>query len=87
MFGVGFLREYLAMRNMQGAAAVNARFLDPASLNATPEEAIARERRHDRRYLVRRLKVARIAGAWVITLPAATAMGALFYWIASRIMG
>jgi PiT family inorganic phosphate transporter len=87
VFGVGFLREYLAMRNMQGAAAVNARFLDPASLNATPDEAIARERRHDRRYLVRRLKVARIAAAWVITLPAATAMGALFYWLASRIMG
>ncbi|MFK4809573.1 inorganic phosphate transporter [Devosia sp. ZW T5_3] len=87
VFGVGFLREYLAMRNMQGAAAINTRFLDPASLNATPEEAIARERRHDRRYLVRRLKVARIAAAWVITLPAATAMGALLYWLASRIIG
>ncbi|GLQ08916.1 phosphate transporter [Devosia yakushimensis] len=86
VFGVGFLREYLAMRNMQGAAPLHARFIDAASLNATPEEAIARERRHDRRYLVRRLKVARIAAAWVVTLPASTAMGAAFYWLASTII-
>ncbi|HWU17730.1 MAG TPA: inorganic phosphate transporter [Devosia sp.] len=87
VFGVGFLREYLAMRNMQGAAPLHARFVDAASLNATPEEAIARERRHGRRYLVRRLKVARIAAAWVVTLPAATAMGAALYWLVSTIIG
>jgi PiT family inorganic phosphate transporter len=87
VFGVGFLREYLAMRNMQGAAPLYARLVDAASLNATPEEAIARERRHGRRYLVRRLKVARIAAAWVITLPAATLLGALFYWLISRVIG
>lgn len=87
VFGVGFLREYLAMRNMQGAAPVQGRYVDPSSLNATPEDALARERRRDRRYLVRRLKVARIAGAWLITLPAATVLGALCYWLVGLIIG
>lgn len=80
VFGVGFLREYLAIRNMNGAAVpVRAHFVEASMLNDTPQDALARERRNERRYLVRRLKVARIAAAWVITLPASAALAAAAY--------
>lgn len=80
VFGVGFLREYLAIRNMKGAAVpVETEFVDIAMLNDTPQQAIARERRYERRYLVRRFKVARIAAAWLVTLPASAALAAVAY--------
>jgi PiT family inorganic phosphate transporter len=80
VFGVGFLREYLAIRNMKGAAVpIETEFVDAAMLNDTPELAIARERRYERRYLVRRLKVARIGAAWLVTLPAAAGLAAAAY--------
>ncbi|WP_240229822.1 inorganic phosphate transporter [Devosia lacusdianchii] len=80
VFGVGFLREFLAIRNMNGAAVpVRAQFVEASMLNATPEDALARERRNERRYLVRRLKVARIAAAWVVTLPASAGLAAVIY--------
>jgi PiT family inorganic phosphate transporter len=80
VFGVGFLREYLAIRNMRNAVVpIEAHFLDPGLLNDTPQQAIARERRYKRRFLVRRFKVARIGAAWLITLPAAAGLGALAY--------
>ncbi|UJW86708.1 inorganic phosphate transporter [Devosia sp. SL43] len=87
VFGVGFLREYLAIRDMKGAAVpVATEFVDASTLNDTPEQAIARERRYNRRYLVRRLKVARIFAAWLVTLPAAGGMGALGYWLLDRVI-
>ena len=80
VFGVGFLREYLAIRNMKGAAVpIETQFVDAAMLNDTPELAIARERRYERRYLVRRLKVARIGAAWLVTLPASAGLAAIAY--------
>ena len=80
VFGVGFLREYLAIRNMKGAAVpIETQFVDVAMLNDTPELAIARERRYERRYLVRRFKVARIGAAWLVTLPAAAGLAAIAY--------
>jgi PiT family inorganic phosphate transporter len=82
VFGVGFLREYLAIRNMKGAAVpVETQFVDATLLNDTPEQAIARERRYERRYLVRRLKVARIFAAWLVTLPASAGLAALAFWL------
>lgn len=80
VFGVGFLREYLAIRNMTGAAVpVETQNVDVLTLNDTPEQAIARERRGERRYLVRRLKIARIGFAWLVTLPASALVAALVY--------
>lgn len=80
VFGVGFLREYLAIRNMHGAAVpVDTHLLDASMLNDRPEQALMRERRSERRFLVRRLKVARIGAAWLITLPAAALLAALIY--------
>lgn len=85
VFGVGFLREYLAIRNMKGAAVpVATEFIDASLLNDTPEQAIARERRYERRYLVRRLKVARIFAAWLVTLPASAGLAAMGYWLLDR---
>lgn len=80
VFGVGFVREFLAIRNMNGAAVpVRASLVDAAMLNDRPEQALARERRNERRYLVRRLKVAQIGAAWLVTLPASALLAALFY--------
>jgi len=77
---VGFLREYLAIRNMHGAAVpVDTHLLDASMLNDRPEQALMRERRSERRFLVRRLKVARIGAAWLVTLPASALLSALAY--------
>lgn len=86
VFGVGFLREYLAMRNMRSVP-TETYFVDETLLNDTPEQAIARERRYNRRYLVRRLKVARIGAAWVITLPVAAILGSAIYLGLSAAIG
>lgn len=79
VFGVGFVREFLAIRNMSGAVPVETRFIEASMLNDRPEEALARERRNERRYLVRRLKVAQIGAAWLVTLPASALLAALGY--------
>ncbi|WEK05484.1 MAG: inorganic phosphate transporter [Candidatus Devosia phytovorans] len=82
VFGVGFLREYLAIRNMHGAAVpVDTHFLDASRLNDRPEIALRRERRYERRFLVRRLKLARIGAAWLVTLPASAVLAVLAYWL------
>jgi PiT family inorganic phosphate transporter len=82
VFGVGFLREFLAIRNMNGAAVpVRASMVDATMLNDRPEQALARERRNERRYLVRRLKVVQIGAAWLVTLPASAVVAALVYSI------
>lgn len=83
VFGVGFLREYLAIRNMNGAVPVATTHVDASMLNDRPEQALARERRYERRFLVRRLKVARIGAAWLVTLPASALLSALAYWLLS----
>jgi PiT family inorganic phosphate transporter len=88
VFGVGFLREYLAIRNMHGAAVpVAAEEIDPTSLNDTPQQAVARERRSNRRYLVRRFNVVRIAAAWLITMPASALVAAIIFAAASFAFG
>lgn len=80
VFGVGFLREYISRRDMEGSAVpINARFIDPSQLNATPEEALANARRAETRMLVRRQHVYSIAAAWVITVPAAALVSAILY--------
>lgn len=88
VFGVGFLREYLALRNMNEAAVpIRWGFADAPLLNDTAEQAVARERRSERRYLVRRLKVWRIGAAWLVTLPASAALAAVLFIILSWAAG
>ena len=88
IFGVGFLREYVARSELRGnAVPVRARFIDPSMLNATPQEALAKDRQQDRRRLVRRQHVLGIAAAWVITVPAAATLAALVFVVLQRLVG
>tara|TARA_R110002020_G_scaffold63368_3_gene169224 strand:- start:4883 stop:6379 length:1497 start_codon:yes stop_codon:yes gene_type:complete len=88
VFGVGFLREYLAQREMKGSAIpVLAHFIDPAMLNATPQEALNKERQQARRRLVRRQHVLGIVAAWVVTVPASAMLAALVFLGLSLIPG
>lgn len=82
IFGVGFLREYYSHRDMTDKAVpVHAKFVDPAMLNVSPEEALAKERKRERRRLVRRQHVLSIAAAWVVTVPASAALAAALYFV------
>ncbi len=81
IFGVGFLREYHSRRELEFTAVpIHAKHIDPAALNATPEAALAKERKGARRMLVRRQHVTGIAAAWVVTVPAAALLAALLFW-------
>lgn len=88
IFGVGFLREYYSRRNLQfSAVPVHSRHVDPPMLNATPEAALAKERKSDRRKLVRRHHVTAIVAAWVITVPASAVLAALLFWLLDLLIG
>jgi len=77
VFGVGFLREIVAQRDlMNHAVPLYARYVDPSTLNATPEEALAKDRQQGRRRLVRREPVLNIVAAWIITVPASALLAA-----------
>jgi PiT family inorganic phosphate transporter len=87
VFGVGFLREYISRRDMEGSAVpVNARMVDASQLNATPEEALANARKSESRLLVRRHHVFSIAAAWVITVPASAVLAGMLYFALNLII-
>jgi inorganic phosphate transporter, PiT family len=87
VFGVGFLREYISRRNMEGSAVpINARFVDASQLNSSPEEALANARKVERRLLVRRQHVYSIAAAWVVTVPASAVLSGVLYVLLSLIV-
>ena len=88
VFGVGFLREYISRRDMEGTAVpVNARFVDATQLNATPEDALANARKTEGRLLVRRHHVYSIAAAWVVTVPASALLSGLLFLGLDLIVG
>ncbi len=88
IFGVGFLREYHSRRNLDFTAVpVHAKHVDPAALNATPEEALSKERKSERRKLVRRQHVTSIAAAWVVTVPASAVLAGLLFWVLDLLIG
>jgi PiT family inorganic phosphate transporter len=77
VFGVGYLREFLTNKGVPNVAVQpNARFLEPSSLNETPEQALENYQKRERRKLVRRQHVLGIGAAWVVTVPAAALLGA-----------
>lgn len=87
VFGVGFLREYISRRDMEGTAVpVNARFVDASQLNATPEQALANARKSESRLLVRRHHVYSIAAAWVVTVPASAVLAGVLYFLLNLIV-
>ncbi|WIY51699.1 anion permease [Devosia sp. YIM 151766] len=87
IFGVGFLREYWQRQVLEFSAVPrHARHVDPETLNATPEEALARSRKQEGRRLVRRRHILSIAAAWIVTVPAAGALSALVYVVLNLVM-
>src|SRR6218665_1456696 len=88
IFGVGFLREYYSRRDLDfSAVPIHAKHVDPAALNATPEEALSKERKSERRKLVRRQHVTSIVAAWIITVPASALLAAALFWVLDRLIG
>jgi PiT family inorganic phosphate transporter len=82
IFGVGFLREYYSRKDLDFTAVpIHAKHVDPATLNATPEDALSKERKTERRKLVRRQHVTSIAAAWIVTVPASAVLAAILFWL------
>ncbi len=86
IFGVGFLREALVNRGIHrrgSKKALKAReAMAEVKLNPTAEKAIKRQKKTERRRLVRRRHLWGIAAAWVITVPAAGLLAAgLFFML------
>jgi len=83
IFGVGFLREQLANLglNANGDKPAKVKANVPSSLNKTPEEAIRKQQKREKRRLVRRRHVLGIAAAWCITVPATGIIAACFYFL------
>lgn len=81
VFGVGFLREQLANLGLKADGPKPAKPVatEPSSLTKTPEDAIKKQIKREKRRLVRRRHVLGIAAAWVITVPAAGGLAAAFY--------
>lgn len=76
LFGVGFLREYLA--NRDAAAALPMKPPAPSTDPVTGETVATRKfLKAKRRYLVRRSHVITIVTAWIVTVPATALMAAL----------
>lgn len=74
LFGVGFLREYLANRDFPTVPVTTVLGLTPpATLNSADMSAAEKLRR---RYLVRRAHLLTIVAAWVITVPASALLAA-----------
>ena len=88
IFGVGFLREYYSRRDLDfNAVPIHAKHVDPEALNATPEDALSKERKSERRKLVRRQHVTGIVAAWIITVPASAVLAGLLFWILAWVIG
>jgi PiT family inorganic phosphate transporter len=80
VFGIGFLREAITNRGIPNPAVrPRARFLRISALNTTPEEAVLRMRKRERRKLVRRQYGLSIGAAWVITVPATATLAIVLY--------
>ena len=83
IFGVGFLREALVNRGIHrkgSKKAARAQMAIPeAAVDPTTEKGLKRERKTERRRLVRRRHIWSIGAAWVITVPAAGLLAALLF--------
>jgi PiT family inorganic phosphate transporter len=88
VFGVGYLREFISNTGVPNPAVQpRSLFLEPSRLNATPEEALLNYQKREKRRLVRRQHVFGIATAWVVTVPAASLLGALIYGLTRSFVG
>ena len=94
VFGVGFLREYMAMRQLRaeqrpspiaamgtaaGAGAATLESITPEITALSPEDVEKAHRKFRKRKLVRRQHAWTIAAAWIITVPMAATLSAVLY--------
>jgi PiT family inorganic phosphate transporter len=89
IFGVGLLREMLTNRGLRRRAAAGAPVpLRAREANLTPEDAVRRLAKREKRRLVRRNHAWGIVAAWVVTVPASGFLaGALYlglHWFTNR---
>lgn len=88
VFGIGLLREAITNKGIPNPAVQpRTRFLRISALNNTPQEAVARTEKRERRKLVRRQYGLSIGAAWVITVPATATLAILLYAILSAASG
>lgn len=88
VFGIGLLREAITNKNIPNPAIrPRTRSLRVSSLNLTPEQAVSRTLKRDRRKLVRRQYALSIGAAWVITVPATATIAVVLYAILSAASG
>lgn len=80
VFGIGLLREAITNKGIPNPAVrPRTRFLRISALNTTPEQAVLRTRKRERRKLVRRQYGLSIGAAWVITVPATATIAIVLY--------
>jgi PiT family inorganic phosphate transporter len=81
VFGVGFLREQLANLGLKADGPKPPKPVpnEPSSLSKTPEDAVRKQIKREKRRLVRRRHVFGIAAAWVVTVPAAGFLAGILY--------
>ena len=79
VFGVGLLREILTNRGLRRRQDREPVPLTEDQINETPEDAVKKLKKQERRRLVRRQHGWTIAAAWVITVPAAGGLAAVLY--------
>ncbi len=79
IFGVGFLREVIANNGWRRRPPQDRRPVPASSLNLTPEQALKKLRKRERRKLVRRRHAWGIGAAWIITVPAAATLSGVTY--------
>ncbi|RUT31346.1 inorganic phosphate transporter [Arsenicitalea aurantiaca] len=87
VFGVGFLREFYSNQGLvRPQVSANAFMVDPRTLNATAEDALANDQKRERRRLVRRQHALGIGAAWVITVPASALLAALLFFVLTSLI-
>ena len=77
LFGVGFLREYLANKENGAAKAV----AENTTVPRVAKDPRIKAEKMRRRYLVRRSHMITIVAAWVITVPVTGIIAALLAWL------
>ena len=91
IFGVGFLREALVNRGIHRRGSKKAMKARQAMAGVTPNptagKAVKRQRRQERRRLVRRSHLWGIVAAWVVTVPAAGLLAAGLFFVLRLVAG
>ena len=88
VFGVGFLREYLANRQLRMFDRREAPSAMPeGNWKALPKKARKKIKKWERRRLVRRRQLLTIISAWVITVPASAVLAGSLFLVLTKVFG